>query len=124
MGRRSGRPPRARAHHPWTRLSEFETFLSPEAAFSSPFDVVAHPDLGIGEKRAILARWLARICATEAALGLKWMPASSSEPVQFDDVMDALRALEREPGGARPKGANELGALPAPGKLKAVGTVH
>ena len=52
------------------------------------------------------------------------MPASSSEPVQFDDVMDALRALEREPGGARPKGANELGALPAPGKLKAVGTVH
>jgi len=123
MGRRSGRPPRARARHPWTRLSEFETFLSPEAAFSSPFDVLAHPDLGIGEKRAILARWLARICASEAALGLKWMTATNSETVQFDDVMDALRALERQTADARPQGANEP-VLPAAGKPKAIGTLH
>jgi hypothetical protein len=120
MGRRS---PRAHARHPWTRMREFETFLSPEAVFSSPFDVVGHPDLNIGEKRAILARWLARICATEAALGLKWIPATDAEGVQFDDVMDALHALEREAARPGPQGATGL-AVPA-GKLpKAAGTVH
>src|SRR5262249_55768743 len=75
MGRRSGRSPSARAHRePWGRTPEFEPFLCPEAAFSDPFEVVGHPELGMREKRAILARWLARICASEAALGLKWMP--------------------------------------------------
>jgi hypothetical protein len=106
-------------------MAEFEAFLSPEAVFSDPLDVVAHPELGIGEKRAILARWLARICATEAALGLKWMPAASSEPVQFDDVMDALGALEREAARPGRRAASEFGALPTCGKLsKAVGTLH
>jgi hypothetical protein len=123
MGRRSSRPPRAR--DVGGRTSELEPFLSPEAVFSDPFDLVAHPSLTVGEKRAILARWLARICANEAALGLKWMPATSCEPVQFDEVMDALRALERDdsgPGaGRRTEAANVL-AQRKP--QKSVGTIH
>ena len=122
MGRRSGRPPRTRTYHdPRDRTSELEPFLSPEAVFSDPFEIVTNPDLAIGEKRAILARWLARTCAAGAAFGLKWMPRASSELVQFDDVMDALRALEQEnPAWARPGVSKAV-----PGKpQKVAGTVH
>ena len=95
MARRSGHPRRAPAHrHEPERIAEFREFLSPQAVFSNPFEVVDEPSLGVGEKRAILARWLACICAAEAALGLKWMPTTSPDPMEFDDVMDAMRALE------------------------------
>jgi hypothetical protein len=126
MGRRSGRPPRARGHRePWGRTPEFEAFLCPEAAFSDPFEIVAHPTVGIGEKRAILSRWLARICATEASLGLKWMPQANAGTVEFDDVMDALRALEREGPGrvARPaSGSTDVSFRRKP--QKSASTIH
>ncbi len=103
-------------------MGEFEAFLSPEAVFADPFEVVAHPNLGIGEKRAILARWLARVCANEAAFGLKWMPPANGEPVQFDEVMDALRALEQ---GARDAGRESPANLsPQRKPQKSVGTLH
>jgi hypothetical protein len=102
------------------RTSELEAFLSPEAVFSDPFEIVADPDLGIGEKRAILARWLARICATEAALGLKWMPPTSRELMQFDDVMDALRAVDQD--DPTPSGEATLTASRKPQKF--VGPIH
>jgi len=125
MARRPGRPPRARAHRD-TRdsMSELEELLSPEAVFSDPFEVVAHPGLGIAEKRAILARWLARSCADEAAFGLKWIPSASCEPVEFDAVMDALRAIERGPAQAA-RGGSEGATLRPQRKLpKSVGTLH
>lgn len=123
MGRRSGRSPRARVHRePWGRTPEFEPFLCPEAAFSDPFEVVADTVLGIGEKRAILARWLARICASEAALGLRWMPQADGASVGFDDVMDALQALER--GAGRTAARTPMDALPPRRPHKSAGTVH
>ncbi len=106
-------------------MSELEAFLSPEAVFSDPFQVVAHPGLGIAEKRAILARWLARICADEAAYGLKWMPPASRDPEEFDAVMDALRALERDDPGPAASGEREGANVPMRRKLqKSVGTLH
>lgn len=126
MARRPGRPPRARAHgDARDRVSELEELLSPEAVFSNPVEVVAHPGLGIAEKRAILARWLARICADEAAFGLKWMPSASCEPVEFDAVMDALRALEQDGGGQETRAVSEGATVRLQRKLpKSVGTLH
>lgn len=119
MGRRLGRPRRARGHSDVPdRTSELRVLLSPETAYSDPFEIVADPALRIGEKRAILARWLARICATEAALGLKWMPATSREPMQFDDVMDALRTLDQ--GDAAPNRRANLAVR----QQKSVDTIH
>jgi hypothetical protein len=107
------------------RIAELEGFLSPEAVFSNPFEVVAAPGLGLREKRAILARWLARLCANEAALGLKWMPAASRDPAEFDDVMDALQAVEQRHHGQEHAGRSYEPGISSPHKSqKAAGTLH
>jgi hypothetical protein len=118
MGRRSVRP--RRAGHARDCASELEGLLVPEAVFSDPFEVVSHESLSGDEKRAILARWLARVCAREAAARLKWTPTPPDPAVCFDDVMDALRALENDNGtptrrgrarAARPKLHRPVGSL-------------
>jgi hypothetical protein len=122
MGRRSARP---RARDAGRRAVELEPFLSPEAVFSDPLAVVGDPALSMGEKRAILARWLARICANEAAFRLKWVPAPRAEAVQFDDVMDALSALERDDPRRRAGIGSAAAIVPARRKQqKFAGTVH
>jgi hypothetical protein len=57
-------------------------------------DVVRDPDLTLNEKRAILASWASDACAVEAAPELR-APASSTL-VAWDDIMDALRTLDKE----------------------------
>jgi hypothetical protein len=49
-----------------------------------------------GEKRAILASWASDACAVEAAPALRRVPGGRL--VTFDDVMDALRLLDRDAG--------------------------
>jgi hypothetical protein len=70
-------------------------------AFAHPADVVHDPDLTLNEKRAILASWASDACAIEAALALRKAPWAA-RPVSFDDVMDALRLLDRQPGDYQP----------------------
>ena len=72
---------------------DLDALLHPAAAFDHPADVVRDPDLTLNEKRAILASWASDACAIEAAPALRASPAGP--PVRFDDVMDALRALDR-----------------------------
>jgi hypothetical protein len=82
---------------------DLDAFLHPAQAFEHPSDVVADPDLTLNEKRAILASWASDACAVEAAPTLRCIPGRK-QPVRFDDVMDALRALDgeaREQGSSR-----------------------
>ena len=74
---------------------DFQALLHPAGAFSHPIDVVRDPDLTLSEKRAILASWASDACAVESAPALRIAPAGS-KPVTFDDVMDALRALDEQ----------------------------
>ena len=67
---------------------DLNNLLHPAQAFSHPADVVNDPDLTLNEKRAILASWASDACAVES------VPALRRRPVAFDDVMDALRALD------------------------------
>jgi hypothetical protein len=71
---------------------DLDDLLHPARAFAHPRYVVDDPDLTLNEKRAILASWASDACAIEAAPLLRQAPGS--EPVRFDDVMDALRALD------------------------------
>jgi len=73
---------------------DLNKLLHPAQAFSHPADVVNDPDLTLNEKRAILASWAANACALESVPALRRAPTKAGRPVAFDDVMDALRALD------------------------------
>jgi len=76
---------------------ELDELFHPAQAFEHPSEVVNDPDLTLNEKRAILASWASDACAIEAAPELR---QGSKAPVRFDDIMDALRALDREANGS------------------------
>jgi len=73
---------------------DLDALLHPARAFAHPLDVVHDRDLTFNEKRAILASWASDACAVEAAPTLRLTP--EGRPIQFDDIMDALRILDRE----------------------------
>ena len=74
---------------------DLNQLLHPAQAFGRPSEVVNDPDLTLNEKRAILASWASDACAVEVAPELR-KGAGTARPVTFDDVMDALRALDRQ----------------------------
>ncbi len=73
---------------------DLDNLLHPAQAFGHPSEVVNDPDLTLNEKRAILASWASDACAVEAAPELRRSPAGPV--VRFDDIMDALRALDAQ----------------------------
>jgi hypothetical protein len=73
---------------------EIDELLHPAQAFKHPTEVVDDPDLTLNEKRAILASWASDACAVEAAPALRKGP--NGAPVSFDDIMEALRTLDRQ----------------------------
>jgi hypothetical protein len=79
---------------------DLDALLHPAQAFEHPMKVVDDSDLTLAEKRAILASWASDACAAEATAALH-QPPGSPRRVEFDDVMDALRALDR--AGERPR---------------------
>jgi hypothetical protein len=90
--------------HEWTRHNDgfrnddsfdLDDLLHPAQAFAHPSEVVNDPDLTLNEKRAILASWASDACAVESAPALRRGPPGG-RPVGFDEVMDALRALDKQ----------------------------
>ena len=82
------------SEHKTQREFDLDSLLHPAQAFRHPSEVVVDPDLTLNEKRAVLASWASDACAIEAVPALRKSPAG--EPVSFDDIMDALRALDRQ----------------------------
>jgi hypothetical protein len=74
---------------------DLDALLHPAQAFEHPSEVAKDPDLTLNEKRAILASWASDACAIEAVGTLRCLPGGK-RPVHFDEVMDALRALDEE----------------------------
>jgi hypothetical protein len=84
--------------------SELDELLHPAQAFDHPSEVVDDPDLSLNEKRAILASWASDACAIEAAPGLRAGPRGT--PVRFDEIMEALRTLDKQANGDRYRSVN------------------
>jgi hypothetical protein len=80
---------------PHTAQEGWEDLLHPAQAFEHPSHVVYDPDLTLNEKRAILASWASDACAPEARPHLR-RPPGAKQSVLFDDVMEALRTLDKE----------------------------
>jgi hypothetical protein len=74
---------------------DLNQLLHPAQAFGHPSDVLGDPDLTLNEKRAVLASWASDACAIAMVPELRQKPGMA-RPVTFDDVMDALRALDRQ----------------------------
>lgn len=73
---------------------DLNDLLHPAHACEHPSLVVNEPDLTLNEKRAILAAWASDACALAAAPALRCTPGGK-RPVSYDEVMDALRALDK-----------------------------
>jgi hypothetical protein len=82
----------------WSDLSdpELDTLLHPASAFDHPRDVVRDLDLTLEEKHAILSSWASDACAVESQPALR-RPQGAKQPVEFDDIVDALRSLVNGP---------------------------
>jgi hypothetical protein len=78
---------------------DLNQLLHPAQAFAHPSEVVNDPDLTLNEKRAILASWASDACAIEAAPDLR--SNARGAPVRFDNIMEALRTLDRQANGHR-----------------------
>jgi hypothetical protein len=78
---------------------DLNQLLHPAQAFAHPSEVVNDPDLTLNEKRAILASWASDSCAIDAAPDLR--ANGRGIPVRFDDIMEALRTLDRQANGHR-----------------------
>jgi hypothetical protein len=78
---------------------DLNQLLHPAEAFGHPSDVVGDPDLTLNEKRAVLASWASDARAIEAAPDLR--SNARGAPVRFDDIMEALRTLDRQANGHR-----------------------
>ena len=77
---------------------DLDALVHPGRVFAHPSEVVHHPALSLQEKRAILASWASDACAVESAPSLR-LGAPGAKPVSFDEVMEALRALDAASGG-------------------------
>ena len=75
-------------------IFDVDGLVHPSQVFERPSDVVNDPDLSLNEKRAILASWASDACAIEAAPALRKAP--TGRVVEFDEIMDALRTLDRQ----------------------------
>ena len=83
---------------------DFQALLHPGTVFTHPKDVVAHPDLTLAEKRAILASWASDASAIASRPALR-APADLTAPVSIDAILEALCDLDggpRHPPGGKP----------------------
>ena len=76
--------------HGRTADPDMIAMLNPAEAFGHPMDVVDDGDLTEYEKRVILSTWTAQACGLDGISEL-------AETVSFDDILDALHALNTRP---------------------------
>ncbi len=82
-----------------------DRLLHPSRFYEHPRDVLRDISLPNSEKRAILSSWASDACAVDSCPALR-QPPFASQPIRFDEIMDALASLDRgqrdrPPGGER-----------------------
>ncbi len=79
-------------------IIDLNAILHPGSVYDHPRDVVADPDLSIGEKRAILASWASDAASVTSNPVLRELPGSD-KAVTIDEVLEALASLDHHPKG-------------------------
>lgn len=70
-----------------------ERWLRPAVGFERPCDVLKDPFLDLHEKREVLASWASDASSVTDEPHLRWL-AGTPEPVPFEEVREALTALD------------------------------
>ena len=71
-----------------------EQVVHPGRAYERPGQVVADSRISLAERRGILSSWASDACAVESNPLLR-QPPGSSEPVTFEEIINALADLDR-----------------------------
>lgn len=101
---------------PATDDAALDRLLHPSRFYEHPRDVLSDDSLRSSEKRAILSSWASDACAVDSCPALRH-PPFASQPVGFDEVMDALASLDRCENG-RPFGDGWASRHTMPGDLR------
>jgi hypothetical protein len=75
---------------------DLEQMLHPACGYDHPSQVLQESDLTLNEKRAVLAAWASDACAVEEEPALRLALGGRRVPV--DDILKALRELDRQAG--------------------------
>ena len=100
---------------PDTDDAALDRLLHPSRFYEHPRDVLSDTSLPSSEKRAILSSWASDACAVDSCPALRH-PPFASQAAGFDEVMDALAALDRGERG-RPLGDKRTSKYTTPGDL-------
>lgn len=100
---------------PDTDDAALHRLLHPSRFYERPRDVLRDDTLRNPEKRAIPSSWASDACAVDSCPALRH-PASASRPIGFDEVMEALAALDRGES-CRPFGYGRTSRQAAPANL-------
>jgi len=103
------------ATHSQTIDPDFDALVHPGTVFEHPREVVAHPALGLSEKRAILASWASDASAIASCPALR-APEGLKKPVTIDEILEALVELDRgphHPPGGKPMRLGSIDRLAA-----------
>jgi hypothetical protein len=80
---------------PQTDDDDLDRLLHPSRFYDRPADVLADRSLKPTEQRAILSSWASDACAIDSRPILRH-PPFATKPATFDEIMDALVALDRQ----------------------------
>ena len=96
MSRRAQGAPvrRTKSEHATNEDFDLQQLLHPAGAYTHPRDVLRDEDLTLNEKRAVLASWASDASAVASMPAMR-RPSALDRPVPFDDIMEALRALDQ-----------------------------
>nr|WP_286084357.1 hypothetical protein [Agrobacterium sp. FDAARGOS_525] len=99
-----------------------EHLLHPAKHFGHPRDVLAADDIGIDEKRAILASWASDIFAIESIPALRLYPGTD-KAVSYDEIIEALKTLDQPDRQPEDQGAVNSLHSQRPSSLVAIAPV-
>lgn len=82
--------------NPIDSAETWQALVSPGDVFAHPREVLDHPTLTDGQKRAILASWASDANAMVDAPDLRCLSGRKAHPVSLDAVLQALKQLDEE----------------------------
>jgi hypothetical protein len=92
--------------------------LHPAQHFNHPQDVLAAEHIDKDEKRAILASWASDQFAVESMSILRHYPGTE-RAVSYDEILDALKALDEDPVAPHPAASLWKSVKPRPQEPRA-----